>query len=58
MNDMTIAARIPKADYDMIQCLVKEGQYVNLSQFMRFAVKTILNTHLKISFTTEGVEFE
>lgn len=58
MNDMTIAARIPKADYDTIQCLVKEGEYINLSQFMRFAIKALLKTHLKISFTTEGVTFE
>lgn len=42
MNDIRIAARIPKQDDETIEQLVGEGKFINKSDFFRQAIKRLL----------------
>lgn len=42
MNDIRIAARIPMQDDQTIEQLVKEGRFVNKSDFFRQAIRKLL----------------
>ena len=42
LNDVKVSARIPMEDDKLIEKLVKEGKFLNKSDFLRKAVKKLL----------------
>lgn len=42
MNDVIVAYRIPRKEDEAIEKLVKEGRYINKSDFFRKAIKKLL----------------
>jgi len=46
MNDVRIACRIPIEDDKAIEKLVKEGKYLNKSDFFRKAIKKLLESEV------------
>lgn len=44
MNDVRIAARIPEQDDSQIEDLVKQGRFINKSDFLRKAVRKLLKS--------------
>jgi len=46
MNDVIIACRIPRKEDEAIEKLVKEGKYINKSDFFRKAVKKLLESEV------------
>jgi len=46
MNHARISARIPLEDNKAIEKLVKEGKYINKSDFFRKAIKKLLESEV------------
>jgi len=42
MNDVIVACRIPRKEDEAIEKLVKEGRYINKSDFFRKVIKKLL----------------
>ena len=42
MNDVIVAYRIPRKEDEAIEKLVKEGRYINKSDFFRKVIKKLL----------------
>ena len=48
-KERVTTVRIPAFEYDLIMKLVKEGRYLNFSDFLRKAVKKLLESESEAS---------
>ena len=48
MNDVIIACRIPRKEDEAVEKLVKDGKYINKSDFFRKAIKILLESESKV----------